>query len=427
MNIYVYPYGISGKQLEWLIKYTDNISIKPIDDSVDEMSLEALKNEILANNGVVYLALSSLPSNYEEIREKLIKKLKDNNIPYKDGEILNYAKKAIQKLKQECKNKGWDRIFTLVLPDFAKDKHFGNLALELEKRGEKILYFCAQEGSFLRALENRDESKNCILYLSYEYLYLLDFTTAICVTGKYNVHKDSKVIFIGHGMVNYGGYDDKYALQNFISSYLCVVGDEFMPNDSVKNEFKIIKSGYLAYDRDVQKLQEVEFSKDCILFAPYNLDELESVKPLIKEVSTKYKVILRHRYEWEESHLKVLGDLVDCVDIDMSVPMDYAVYGKSFVLVCSKTTTKNSFPLMALSPSVVIRPSWDYKDINENLGIVIENTSAVGGAFMALIDEIYKNKDMWREKILEYRESKIYNFGSASAYLADFLSKEFKN
>ncbi|MDA3968312.1 hypothetical protein [Helicobacter ibis] len=46
---------------------------------------------------------------------------------------------------------------------------------------------------------------------------------------------------------------------------------------------------------------------------------------------------------------------------------------------------------------------------------------------MALIDEIYKNKDMWREKILEYRESKIYNFGSASAYLADFLSKEFKN
>ncbi|PZT48645.1 hypothetical protein B6S12_03140 [Helicobacter valdiviensis] len=379
MNIYVYPYGTSGKQLEWLIKYTDNIFIKPIDDSIDAISLETLKDEILKNNGVVYLALSKLPSNYEETRKKLIKKLTDNNIPYKDGEILNYAKKAIQKLKQECKTKGWDRIFTLVLSDFAKDKHFGNLALELEKRGEKIMYFCAQEGSFLRALEQSDETKNCILYLSYEYLYLLDFATAICVTGKYDVHKDSKVIFIGHGMVNYGGYDNEFVLKNFMSNYLCVVGDEFMPGVSIRDSFKIIKSGYLAHDRDVERLNNIEFSKDSILFAPYDLDELESVKPLMKESSTKYKVILRHRYEWKESHLEVLGSIADCIDIDMSVPMDYGIYGKSFVLVCSKTTTKNSFPLMALSPSIVIRPSWDYKDINENLGVILEDASAGGG------------------------------------------------
>ncbi|WP_181450936.1 hypothetical protein [Helicobacter valdiviensis] len=46
---------------------------------------------------------------------------------------------------------------------------------------------------------------------------------------------------------------------------------------------------------------------------------------------------------------------------------------------------------------------------------------------MALIDEIYNNKDMWREKILKYRDSKIYNFGCASAYLAEYLSREFKS
>lgn len=375
-KVYIYPKGVTGEQLGWCMEYVDGVHPEYIDDDIKGRNFNDLKERIALEKGIIYIALSRLSPKYKLNLETIVEKIKREKIDYILGGMEEYAQKAIYKLGNECARKGWNAICALILPDFVKDKHFGFLEEELKKRRVKVLLFCSQRGSYERALDRLDEENQCLLYLSYEFLPLLDFPKVICVTGTYQYHKNVKVIYVGHGIID---WNVNGRIQAVLGNDVCVVGREFMPKkaDSIT---RFLPIGYLGYDKIAKDFSSTKMLvKESVLFAPYDLGELERMIPSIKEVLERFSVILRYRYEWEDSHLQYLEQFLDHqkFTIDNSNPMSLESYQKSFCLVCSKTTSKFSFPLVTLCPSVVVEHNQEGYD--QDIGELGVNISLIGG------------------------------------------------
>ena len=364
MAVYVYPRGVTGLQLAWMMEYVDGIVPNFIDDGDKEICFDVIKERISCED-VVYIALSKLNPDYSSHYMAFVERLECHKIRYVVDGVLYYAKQSIEKIQLECKRKGWDKVFCLVLPDFVKDKHFGLLADEIIKIGGKVLYFCAEPGAFKRVHNKIGDENGCILYCSYEFLYLLDFPNAICVTGQYDYHSKAKIVYIGHGVVDFNCID----VEQLKADRICCVGKKFLPKSSGKI---FLKSGYLAYDVVVGALRQVAALRDSVLVAPYNLEELQGMLPLIHCISSQYRVILRYRYEWGDALDGV--EFVGRVHIDRGNPTEIESYARAFCLICGKTTTKYSFPLLTLCPCIVLYA----ENIDEDLGIKAD--IGVGGA-----------------------------------------------
>ncbi|MDE5603561.1 MAG: hypothetical protein K2I71_06575, partial [Helicobacter sp.] len=369
---YIYPKGVSGEQLGVMMEELDNYKPIFIDDSKEETSFEALKEDIIANNAMVYVALSKLNPSYEENLSSIVAKLQRHQIPYILDGLEEYVRRSILKVQKEIVDKQWRGVFYLVMPDFAKDKHFGFLDDAIIQQGGKVVYICTQRDSYARVLAKRDKENSKVLYFSYEFLFLIDFPCVMCVTGNYNFHKNTQVIFIGHSINDYNQTD----LSSLKDYKVCVAGKQFMPKNNAYN-IEFLKCGYLGYDLVYQELKSKErkLERKSVLIAPYDLEELAAMKLYIKSILEKYPVILRYRYEWGKDHIPFIESFLEDENfsIDNSNPMDSSSYIKAFCLVCGMTTSKYSFPLISLSPCMVllnIANRTNYK-INENLGVNI--------------------------------------------------------
>ncbi len=167
--------------------------------------------------------------------------------------------------------------------------------------------------------------------------------------------------------------------------------------------------------------------KDSVLFAPYDEKELRLLLPFMKILLSDYKVILRSRsfceHSWNDMQ-KIFDDLLADVhfSVDSSWQMQTKNYLDCFCLVCSLSTMRYSFPILALSPSLVLS---DKKDcMNKHLGEIMPCDIDVL-TFKGKIDALYANQSLWREKISLYRERNVYNFGHSSKWLAEFMIQKF--
>lgn len=130
---YVYPKGVTGEQLALMMEDIDGIKVDFIDDSDKELCFDAKKAKI-SSDDVVYVALSRLSLNYEENLKNIVERLERHKINYILGGVIEYAKKSICKIKEECRNEGIEKIVCLVMAGFAKNKHFGNLGEVLAQK-----------------------------------------------------------------------------------------------------------------------------------------------------------------------------------------------------------------------------------------------------------------------------------------------------
>lgn len=162
------------------------------------------------------------------------------------------------------------------------------------------------------------------------------------------------------------------------------------------------------------------------------MEELRFMTPMIQKILKKYKVILRQRYEWLElpEYMELLKDLRGDLCIDASESFLVSSYRESFCLVCGITTTKFTYPLLTNKPVVVFPPlkrrlRWSKMEINDVLGINLSSYENIENSILKILEEIQVNAESWSAKIQKYREENVYNFGTASQWLADYLIEKY--
>ncbi|WP_104722790.1 hypothetical protein [Helicobacter mesocricetorum] len=167
--------------------------------------------------------------------------------------------------------------------------------------------------------------------------------------------------------------------------------------------------------------------KKAVLFAPYDIEELELMIPYMRTMQTslpEVNVILRSRSFCEniwksayvEEKLKTLESSKNFF-IDDSWQIRPQSYLDSFLLVCGKTTSRYSFPFLSLSPALVLFAKE--KVLDEELGKCLE--SLTPEEFIQIVKTFQKEHQQWAKSIARYREDNLYHFGKASEYLAKYL------
>lgn len=426
MKHYIYPKGVTGQQLGWLMEYCGEVGggVEYIDDSIPEISFEAMKEKLKKEDCVVHVALSKISPHYEKSLENISKKLEANGISFLTNSVEEYWRKSANLAKKDLYD-GCNKIVCLVLEGYGDSKNAGFLEQELRKKNVSLLCVYTDLNLYQKALVEMDRN---LLYFSYEYLYLLDWVDMFCLLGSYEgIPSKSKYIMIGHGIVHY----EESRLLLYGVDEVCIAGPRFLPDKDFK-DIGIIKCGYLGFDPIFKKLNKIksqkEFIKDSVFIAPYNMEEVKILSQYIKMILSKYRVIFRYREEFQDAHLPYINEFLKNENfyIDDASGIAPESYLQSFCGIFKITSSKNTFPLLSLSPSIVL--PHDYAA----LGLAVDTRIGINfhrdptpQELLKTIDDIYNNQEKWKESILDYREKEIYNFGHASEYLADYLVKKY--
>lgn len=437
-KFFVYPHGISGSLLGAMVEYIENDNlcggggkmecvIDFIDDSSPLTSLETKKDSIISSNSVVLLANNKVIGANEKTITILKEKLESLNIKYNENAFVEYALKVAKKLKEQVWILKRQNIIGIELCGIANDKHIGYLDdYLLDNSSVNILYICATKASYIKITQKIQNSpyQDRMLAVCYplEHTEELDFLTALCKTSTTSIkNRNVPTLYIGHALTDWSNIDvEKYYGDRV--DYLSIGLDNFKAKNL--ENLKMIECGYLGFDLIAKEIKITK--KDSILFAPYNKDEFFKFLPLIKVALSKYRVIYRDRrffegpYKWGEAN-EIIESLQinDNFIISDSWEISEDVYSSSFAFVGGITTTINTFPIIALSPSIS-----DSQRLDSNLGIKCE---LVENGFLEIVDEIYYSLESWEQKILEFRNKNVYNFGFASEALGRFLISNFIN
>lgn len=437
-KFFVYPHGISGSLLGAMIEFVevDNLCggggkmeciIDFIDDSSPLTSLETKKDSLIFTNSVVLLANNKVIGANEKTITILKEKLESLNIKYNENAFVEYALKVAKKLKEQVWILKWQNIIGIELCGIANDKHIGYLDdYLLGNSSANILYICATRASYDKITQKIQSSvfKDRMLAICYplEHTEELDFLRALCKTSLTNTKNNNvPTIYLGHALTNWSSIDVERYYGDKVD-YLSVGLSGFKAKNL--ENLKMIECGYLGFDLIAKKIKKTK--KDSILFAPYNKDEFLKFLPLIKVALSKYRVIYRDRrffegsYKWGEANETIESLRTnDNFIISDSWEISEDVYSRSFAFVGGITTTINTFPLISLSPSISDSPRLD-----SNLGIKCE---LVENSFLEILDRVYCSLETWEQKILEFRNKNVYNFGFASEVLGEFVIKNFIN
>lgn len=161
------------------------------------------------------------------------------------------------------------------------------------------------------------------------------------------------------------------------------------------------------------------------------MEELRQMSKMIQKILKKYKVILRQRYEFLElpEYMEILSSFRGDLCIDASESFLVSSYQESFCLICGKTTTKFTYPLLVKKPVIVLPHNRVHKmfgrsKIDDMLGINLSNYEAENN-ILEILEDIQANRESWSAKIQKYRDENAYNFGRASQWLADYLVAKY--
>lgn len=443
-RIYVYPGGATGKVLGGMIEYVEGISPIFIDDSIEGFGIEDLQKEIIQNNAVVHLAWDKRSGLNNATIGKIITKLEWLCVSYCEDSFEIYSAKVAQKLENYIKEKNYQKVIGIELGGMAEDKHIGFVDDELREhyknKQEKVLmvYFCGLLESYERISQKFLDCSNHILalYFSCYYMDILDCLD-VCIKVSWTPKSiNVKTCVVGHSLSDFSEItrDSMQVLEQYMD-YLCVCGKQFMPKFNSSN-VTFIESGYLGYDRILKEFQDRNATLfdvysappplKYLLFAPYDEGEFFTMLPFIYKALEKYGVILRSRTFTEENLWRASKEEFRKLEqkpkfrLDNGWKMSLDSYLDSFVLVCGKTTTKYSYPLLTLKPSLVFSNAINC--IDKRLGVVCGFDISCD-TFLEYIENIEIKQMEWQEKILSYRNENIYNYGCASKFLADYIAK----
>lgn len=264
------------------------------------------------------------------------------------------------------------------------------------------------------------------LYMSYEFLELLDLVDVFVVTGSaYKYPQGANIVFLCHGLRDYKMSE----YEAYMGNALCVAGLKFSPLVDFPEGVEIVKCGYLGFDNIICKIDKSLTKRDSVLFAPHHLSEMYAMEKYILHVLGKYRVIFRLREELGKEGVEFCKKFKKYENFYIDSVSGFALesYKRAFCMICASTSSKNSFPMLSLCPAIVL--PHDRKigglHIDEAIGINCDEWISVE-QMLEIINKVYNSLPSWKRKILEYRNVNIYNFGKASEALADYLIEKYQ-
>lgn len=437
---FIYPNGITGRMLGIMMTHLYNIPIHYIDDSAPETSLQAHAKTLRERQITVLVPRS--PYN-EQTADVLCAKLRAEGIAYNDNALEELALQSIAAIDALLRKRQKPTI-AIEMIGMADDKHIGLIDSELLSRNAdvQILYLCGLPEPFAKVRAQIEGSggggRNCLVRaLPCFYFHQLSSVQALIKTSMYFSNKNSHVptFYLGHALVDWTNYQQNqlHLLQQESYDYACVAGEDFLPRS---REDCYLHSGYLGFDRIAPDISGETFApRNIVLFAPYNMDEMWKMFGLVKAALSEqggiYDVRLRVRYRnvgepsshWDSEGMAQILAQLSCYSnfsIDENEHIVPQSYNETFCCVCGATTMCYTYPLLALRPSIVLADGA--RVLPSALGIVLETSAET--QFMGILNRIYAEQETWHSTLLQYREQKIYHFGRASAWLADFVLKK---
>lgn len=170
MKQYIYPAGITGRHLGWLMQFLDaKASVEYIDDSKEETSLQAFAKT--HKNAKVHLALSNLSENYAEKLMDMQKRVKALNLLCDTKRLEECLQQAILKMKEFV---GDAKAVIMICERLGGGKHNGLLHKELLKRGVKLLLLCTHISIYEQFKQYNNEQCLVVYWLGV-YLNWIDF------------------------------------------------------------------------------------------------------------------------------------------------------------------------------------------------------------------------------------------------------------
>ena len=421
MKKYIYPAGITGHYLAWLMRFLyGDVEIEFIDDSDHKTSLENFVKRNQDKEAVAHLALSALATNYENKLAHMKQRLEQLGVAYDDRSLEWHIQKVCDKVKQEFIRD--EKVVVMICERLGGGKHNGFLCDELLKRGVKVVLLCTDR-SIYEKLKIHDSERCLVLYWLGVYLKYIDFGELLLENSDFGLrHKN--LIHIGHCYGNYASlieYEHIKAVCVFDKKHLKQEREEYIP------------SGYLGFDAMLDKINAVSVDEvNSVLLAPYDMEELRLMLPMIQKILKKYKVILRQRYEFLElpEYMELLKGLRGDLYIDAGESFLVSSYKESFCLICGKTTTKFTYPLLTKKPVIVLphngaHEMWGGLKIDDMLGVNLNSYDKVEDNILEILEDIQANRESWSTKIQQYGDENVYNFGKASQWLADYLVKKY--
>ncbi|PZT48083.1 hypothetical protein B6S12_05730 [Helicobacter valdiviensis] len=397
-----------------------------IDDAIKGNTLEDLKDDIVAGGGCINLANNEVIRANQETIKKIKKKLDNYKLSYKEHAFGEYSTKMVKKIEDDIMGLGWDKVIGIELCGIAKDKHIGYLDnYLLENSDANLLYLCATKSSLdnvlKRFLDNPLKHRIYAVCFPLEYTDKISFLKVLCKTSlNNNKNKNVPTFYLGHALNDWSNVDMERYYEDKID-YLSLGLKKFSPKNLTS--IKTIECGYLGFDLIAKEIK-LKSCKDSIVFAPYHEEEFFKFLPFMQEILNKYRVIYRDRQFFEGRHLwieanKKIKELQKHPNffIEGDWWMRGELYSRSFAFVGGITTAINTFPVLALAPSIS-----DNKLLDLELGIRVEFEK---DDLLEIVDDIYKNRLIWKEKLLSYREQSFFNFGNASEVLGEFIISNF--
>lgn len=436
--------------------------VKIIDDANSEICLEKFKEELLKSRAVVHLADNKLAGENTKTCDILSEKLNALGIKNERESIEKYAKICAKKLGEILKQRKWENAVGVELSGVGGDKHNGFLAQNLQKicKDLKIIYFCNFTESYNRIkakiAENTELAANClVLCVPADYTFLFDNLKFIIKTS-YKDKGAAPVVYLGHALSDWS--HSKIENLEKMCDYLCIGvrgfepilenGDEFFENSKLAKTattrgFEIIKSGYLGFEPPLKEIEakkatliessgdSIESKRDCVLFLPYDENEsIEFLRLAKSAVNAGFKAIYRSREiypVWKNN--KKITEIFESLQKEPNFTLDRGLaiapssYLDSFCCVCAKTTSRYTFPLLALAPSICFNP---YPHALPSAFGLRFTEILKEKDFIEILKKLHKEQDLWEQNLKDFRVQNAYNFGHSSEFLAKFLKKKFE-
>ena len=435
---YIYPKATNGEMVALFLNfYFPKESIAFIDDSLQETSLESLKNSIRQEDRV--FVCSTL--HYE----KLMNNLKQcgitnvfNGIVW-CGEVLN-AKLKYYKSKSNFKK------YIGLVENGVDGKCFVDLDSRLKSMGFGVVYLCASLDIYKKY--NVD---NNVCFLAYHtILEQIEELDMILMTEGQPTHKNVIGIDVTHGFQGclvypYNGHTlaNKKHLFYTYSTLDYIVAPARKIHHAYENLFremkvnpKILDTGYLKLDADVeryknyvisQKEKGIKEQRDIVIFAFTFLYDINRLKALMEQVfALGFRVFYQPHPIFSNC---VMPKILESFGANEQFLYDWdkmEAFYHSVCLVTECSSVGYTYPLTTCKPSICLR--------DKNFSMTQQELIKEGGGdyyeeklmylckedkdLRKTLEEVKQTQANYQLRVQDYRTKECFNFGNAVKSLA---------
>ena len=362
--------------------------------------------------------------------------------------IIEFQKKKIKERIDPSK-----KTIAIYFPDCAYRAHVGKIAQKLRAKDYNALTFIGT------ICDDEYENDINFFYGGHGIVDEMDFVDLfICPTLTYGLPENSKKVLFVHDIHDSPlgdlgehlrlimHFDGLFLPSDYVVDSIKRIFDNPDTESSMeilkqkKKELCLISGGYIKLDRCLEYFREHKNSTNSIVYAPtitgLNFEGVVSLPKFGKDIVgtilknfPNYTLIFRpHPHTYDTENVKKIVEMFKnnpkfVFDNNASFYMDN--YSKASLMITDISGTAFTYAFTTLRPvlffshnEMEVKKQFSgirYCEDRHIVGVVAENITDM----IVKIKSLLKSKEEYKEKIRKYRDSTIYNVGTAEDYFVE--------